>query len=365
MLGEEEAPARPTEQPKITPGALEAMTLIRIVDGKPVRFFKPSIVNVIIEMFNDSGLKPIPPPPSMPQAAGFEILSGQPKPVNAAAGVMQAANNGLVVLGTLMLPFGGRAGRAIAIGQPGLIFSAHPTTFFAVLMHGPPGTPLPGVVPPGGGGGGTTIPLEPKPLQPPTDKLDAHLPATLRAEVLKMLADTKIDPFALEDSADLLQDKYPKTAAVLRKRAAELRNAHALRDTQRGFSEHTIRSGDLPSKMALHFTADANRWKELPKVNAHRGMKIATIKGVTQLVPWHGVVRLPVSWAHWNKRPAPVATGTLKKPTPRQPSSPGVVQPHQQIPVFIPGTGLPPDEPPDEGGPVVQIKPQVIHPSKV
>lgn len=370
MLAGDEAkkPTVPTEPPEITPGALEAMTLIRIVDGKPVRFFKPSMVNVIINMFNDSGLKPIPPPPAMPHAAGFEVLIGQPKPVNAAAATMQAANTGLVVLGTLELPFPQRFGRAIVIGQPGLIFSAHPTTRFAVLMHGPPGTPLPGVVPPGGGGGGSTVPLTPPELKPPqTDKLDAHLPATLRAQVEKMLADSKVDPFALEDAADAMQDKYPKTAAVLRARAAELRNVHALRDTQRGFSEHTIRSGDLPFKLAQHFTGDSSRWKELPKVNSHRGMKIVKIKGITQLSPWHGKIHLPVSWAHWNKRPAPVATGSLPtSSTAPGPSSPGEVQPVDVVPIFIPGPiGIPPDIPPDAGGPVVSIPPLIISPAKV
>ncbi len=124
------------------------------------------------------------------------------------------------------------------------------------------------------------------------------------------MKDPTVDVWALDDMAAQMQASYPQHAARLRHRAKELRHAQQLSDSQRGGSEWVIRGGDIPSRLAVHFTGNALRWKEIPTVNP--GMVVKTINGTTQIHPWHvhSKILLPVGWAIWNKRPPPVATGT-------------------------------------------------------
>lgn len=185
---------------------------------------------------------------------------------------------------------------------------------------GPPSAPpsIPGPMPPG--------PMPPGPPGPPSQSgggggmlppggvqdLDGHLPAALRREIESMLADDSIAPAALEQAADRFASKYPVAAKRLRERADELRELQRLEAVRRGGSPFTVRMGDIPSRLALHYTGDGNRWRELPAVNQHRNMRIVTRSGVTNLEPWQGEVLLPLSWEAWRKSVPPVASGSAQ-----------------------------------------------------
>ncbi len=123
-----------------------------------------------------------------------------------------------------------------------------------------------------------------------------------------MLLDTNISPEALEQAANSLGNRYPMAAAALRQRAAALRDQQRLEAMRRGGTPFTVRAGDIPHRLALHYTGDGNRWRELPAANAHIGMRTVTRKGVTQLEPWRGEILLPVSWEAWKKPLPPVAS---------------------------------------------------------
>lgn len=137
------------------------------------------------------------------------------------------------------------------------------------------------------------------------------------AQFKKMMTDPTVDPWSLDEAADNLQSNFPQRAAMLRKRAAELRAAQQIRDSQRGGSEFTIRGGDTASRLALHYTDVAHRWKEIPQVNPGMVIKTVDIAGTktTVLHPWivGTKVLLPLSWQVWAKKPPAVATGGAAK----------------------------------------------------
>lgn len=127
-----------------------------------------------------------------------------------------------------------------------------------------------------------------------------------------MLEDETIDPSALEQAADRFASKYPVAATRLRERADELRELARLDAVRRGGTPFTVRMGDIPNRLALYYTGDGNRWRELAAANGHRNMRVVTRGGVTQLDPWSGEVLLPLSWEAWEKPIPPVATGAAQ-----------------------------------------------------
>jgi hypothetical protein len=195
-----------------------------------------------------------------------------------------------------------RPGRFVAMTGPMQRYIAAEGTAWAVLLH-PAGVPMPQLVSPPGGPPGMVV--EPPPPGK-TDGLDAHMPASVKAEVTRMLSDPDVDPWALDDAADAL-GAYPIAAERLHARATELRTVQKLQDTKKGGSEWVIRQGDIPYKMAEYYTGSSNKWRDIPKVNP--GMSIQKINGVTQLVPWYGTILLPLSWKVWSKRPPPTLPG--------------------------------------------------------
>ena len=143
--------------------------------------------------------------------------------------------------------------------------------------------------------------------------------------VAQLLTDPNVDPWALDDAANQLQPTYPQTAMQLRQRANQLRQVQGLKDQQSGGSPWTIRAGDIASRLALHYTGNGARWKEIPAVNP--GMQVKTHNGTTTLDPWMvgTKILLPVSWQVWNKKPPPVARGSSAKP-PTAPTDPTLEQ---------------------------------------
>jgi hypothetical protein len=301
VLTRKSGPSNPT----MTKPAHDAVFEWREVDGKLVRFFKPDMAGVAFQVMHGQNLVPKPPPSALAGAAFFEASGVSAEPGLAPKMIKSAVDQGLMVLGSLMLPFPSKQGRFVAMAGRQRLHVANPSSDWAVLVYGPPGTPLPGrkVGGPPGDDEGADIVLTPPELG---DNLDADLPPSVRAMIQPMLDDPDIDPWALDDAAAIMTKKgYPKTAAALRQRAKQRRTEWATEDSARGYSEHLIRSGDLAYNMALHYTEDGSRWLEIPKLDP----RISTKNG--QPHPWHGKVRIPLSWAIWDKRPPPVAHGSL------------------------------------------------------
>lgn len=283
----------------------------RLVDGLEVRFFRPDVVEGILDLGAKEGLQTTPIPSGFEGGAVYRVVPSSPGRPMLRSAIMTQAGQGLVVVGNLDMALPQSQARFIAIVPRSMLNRAtdNAASAWAVILAAPYGQPPPGVrkgdYPPG------DIP----PDQPPpgvNGGWDANMPAQLRAQLDALVQDDGVDPAALDYLADMYASTYPKAAKRLRARAAELRERTRLEHVQKGRSPFTIRQGDTGSRLALYYTGDASRWKEIPSVNQDRGMKVQTVKGVTQLVPWSGVIHLPLSWEIWTK-PLPPAAGAPAK----------------------------------------------------
>ena len=86
-------------------------------------------------------------------------------------------------------------------------------------------------------------------------------------------------------------------------------------DVARGHSLFTIRSGDIPSKLAQYYTGDSQRFRDIPPLNTAMGMKVVHKGSGTYLEPWRGTIKLPLSWAAWSKPLPPVSSGSSSTTT--------------------------------------------------
>jgi hypothetical protein len=297
-------------------------------------------------------------PPSFIPAPPGQV---QQQAVNARIAVEQISAAGRSVIGTLGLGVPGNPGGFVAFTAPAGRRFAHLSSGFAIIFDGagvpagvpvsvpgvqPPPPPLPqqpGAPPPPVTPPGPQPPVTPPPpgvpVTPPPGaaQLDPNMPAEVRAQVEKMLADPEADPFALEEAAAALGPRFPLAAAALRARAAELKDRERLACIQRGSSDFLVRFGDLPSRMAQYYTGDGSRFREIPPLNP--GMQTVTkpspITGqmTTFLQPFNPgqTVKLPCSWKTWEKPLPPVATGIPKAvaPAPTAPA-PGALTTTQQ-----------------------------------
>lgn len=346
------APVLPPGGDDLPPGAYEGLTEVRMVDGQPVRYFRPQIATAILGMLGESWSIPLPPGQSQiaDPNVGLQVVhqSSMAPPGAGTATALQvaqlSAQQGLSILGSLSLAQPTDTGdRWIAVVRPIDVASyARDGGRWAVLldpargvMPTPPGVPGGG----GGGGGGITPPPPPPPPPPPgpgggsTQQLDAYMPAELRAKIVEMLGDSGMEPTALEQLANQIESDYPLAATALRARAAQLRAIRKAEAFAKGGWEFTIRYGDLPSLVAQHYTGDGLRWKEIAQAN--KGMKVLS----NGLDPWYGTILLPLSWEPWKKGLPPVATGT-----PGGGSSDDTVTadwptggPHADVPIYVDG----------------------------
>ncbi len=305
-------------------GTLEDYTELRQVDGRTYRFFKQSIVGTISGMLRSSSLMQSSLASPALQAAGVLVYDVVPwvkgAPV-AADMLLSAAQNGLMVCGTLTLPTPTTVGRAVAVVSAAQWDAVDPTTGWAVLYDGTGkasrSTPVGG---PGGGGPGQPgqpgMPGAPgtpgapgMPGAPGTpgspgapggapkaSKYDQGMPPDVEAKVDGLLTNPNIEPTALEAAATAMDASYPVAAAALRKRAGELRAKAKMDDAARGGTPFVIRTGDLAGSLAQYYTGVMQRFKEIPPLNPP--MQIKTINKNTQLVPWvvGSTILLPLSW---------------------------------------------------------------------
>lgn len=328
----------------VTTDAANALCEVRLVAGVETRVFRAQVIEMTIAALGESYLVPAPGAPS-PEVAAYDVVpvsstGRQPGQQTAQQIVASVAAQGLIVMGSLSLPVPSVSGRQVLIGQPkarSLAAAAYRFPYALLLdkalsssqaVPGAPAyTPGPGApaVPPAPSGGasspapyvpGPSAPTPPPPL-PGVDEMpgtyaysgdwDANIPPDVRREVEGMLADEQMQPDALDQAARAMDQSYPKAAAKLRARAAELRTKRELEAARRGGSPHTIRAGDTGSYLAKYYTGDGNRWRELPSANP--GMRIVTKNGVSQLEPWSGEILLPLGWRAWTKPEPPLQSG--------------------------------------------------------
>ena len=172
---------------------------------------------------------------------------------------------------------------------------------------------------------------------PVDDGFDANMPDDLKGDVLSYLNNPATPPEVLETLAKGLASKYPRTAKLLRDRAATIRTRIELEDTARGGMPFKIRSGDLPYRLAQWYTGtpegefdgDANRWRELLAINP-----TFKVEANGTLVGWTvgKTILLPVSWNPRRKALPPTAKAAVK-PAPSEPAAkaePVPLTPEQQ-----------------------------------
>lgn len=309
--------------------------------------------------------------PTGGQVSFYEVLPWTPGTPRASDAVNLAQKSGFIVLGSLSLPLPVQSGRLLAVMKPELRRAASAGAPWAVLLDtigskpgpviptapGVPGAPgAPGVPPmpgmPGAPPAGPSLPGAPPaagpvpgfpgmppgfpaipgfpgvpgapgvpgvpgvPGMPPGGVEPSYgepwatgMPPELAAQVRQALADPNMEPEALDQMANTLDEKYPAAAAALRARALELRTQRQLQDSARGGSDFTIRAGDTGSYIAKYYTGNANRWRELPAVNP--GMRVVKGPKFEYLVPWKvgETILLPTDWKAWTKPLPPTQSG--------------------------------------------------------
>lgn len=362
-------PAGPPGGDTLSPPAVAAITEVRQVAGQPVRYFKPHVRQVILSSLSSASLVPMPSP--VTGAAAFRVVSSGGVPAaaslsaatqqgliiagNHALAAPQSADRYVLVVHRNQLGLISPSGPHAVVLDPAEGAGAHTTP---PAVHTPPGFP-PGTVPhttappPGVPPRPPTVPGVPPPVPPtnlpanvppgmppsvppgiipvnvppgppslpipgqppgtppgitPGDGLDPQLPTAMRAELTAMLADEDIAPEALEQAAKSLGGKYPLAAARLRARAGELRDLQKLAHMKRGGSPFVVRPGDIPHRLASHYTGDGTRWREIIGANGHLNMRTVSRGGATHIEPWRGEILLPLAWEAWSKPMPPVAS---------------------------------------------------------
>jgi hypothetical protein len=335
------------EVPVFDASAREALFEIR----EGIQFWRKQVADGLYAMWGAEGLAQTQQPPKLP-AGAYYLLTGSRRDDEASAqmGISGAAAQGLVIIAhmgvaipqapTRMLGFLAKGGDLSPCADGG------DWGVFAVGGSTPPGTPpgspgvpgypgvpggepspnvpknipgtnipfpsIPGVIWPAIPGGPSLpvppgqipgLPGQPVPATPtiPTDAISATVAA--------MLANPNASPDALEEAADALDAQGRSAeAAALRARAAQLRDAQMGKDVARGHSLFTIRSGDLPYKLADYYTGDEQRFRDLPPLNQDVKMAVVHKATGTYLEPWRGTIKVPLSWKLWSKPlPRPVS----------------------------------------------------------
>ena len=301
-------------------------------DGRTYRYFRQDVAGLALQSLGDCYLVPSSASPPQPELACFDVVpissyGAIPGLQTAKSIVVAAVASGKVAFGSLTLPYptSAQGARQVLIGMTSARRLCDPAYALPYAILGDPqaSTPVvpaygqgqsPNIPPPPPYGQGGQGPVLPPVVPPPQDtSWDANIPDSVKSRVEGMLNDSTLDPAALDAAAAQLDPTYPKAAAKLRARAAELRQNLALDDAKRGGTPWQIRSGDTGSFLAQYFTGSANRWREIPACNP--GMRTVTQNGVTQLVPWTGTILLPLSWNVRAKAPPGLQSGSLKPPT--------------------------------------------------
>jgi hypothetical protein len=202
---------------------------------------------------------------------------------------------------------------------------------------------------PNGGGGGTN-PNDPD--LPAGCEFDANLPASLKAAYVDLMHQAT-GHYALVENLKqaALQAEhsgYPKVAACLNAKAAEVKNQAQAEIIARGGMPFTIRTGDIPSHLAAYYTGQQSRFHELEPLNPQIG-HIVTVGGVSNYQHWEPgmLILIPASWNPLDKPlPQPLSGGGTPPPSDQKPDGHGGAEPILVWPDdFTPVNPIPPVEP--------------------
>jgi len=179
--------------------------------------------------------------------------------------------------------------RAVAPGEELAWAGGAPNAAYAVLQLANAAPPAQAPAPPAG------------PATPANDVFTVLGPSL--AEQVRALYNESTDPTKLVVMADALEGKspaYAKAADALRGKAKELQTAAELRAIQTG-RQYIIRSGELASELALWYTGNALKWRDLLASNPQLREMTGDRGDGTRfqyLAPWNAgdKIVLPVGW---------------------------------------------------------------------
>jgi len=146
--------------------------------------------------------------------------------------------------------------------------------------------------------------------------MDEGIPVELRADLEVAFKATDLLPADYREISGIMEASgYPKMAAcflgLADKRFAELSKVV---DKQGGLP-FTIRQGDIPSLLAVYYTGDAARFRDLGgSLNKNIG-KLKTVNGVSNYEGWKvgTAILIPKSWNPLDKPLPPTANGAPPK----------------------------------------------------
>jgi len=335
-----------TAPPRDTPTTESITEVVQTPEG-PARYFRPAFAASIVNVLGTKG--------SEIADRNGDILMYRLGPYGTAAQAVMAGavNMGYAVFTTVNLwvpdgkeqflfiaPLNKRSTLARTGSGVAVLLDKERLTTPVNVPPGPepvppgPMPPSPYPVPPGPF---PTVPPGPVPSVPPIgippigptppagDKvgacisvIDAGMPATTKQLTCNMLYSTGTTPAALDLAAQAFDlQGYPIAANMCRTRAAELRGGGTpvppgptppgpTPPVAMATHPFRIRSGDIPYYLAIYYTGDGSRVKEILAANPN--MKAVTKDGVTHYTPWNvgSIIQLPGSW--------PVASKPLPKP---------------------------------------------------
>lgn len=163
---------------------------------------------------------------------------------------------------------------------------------------------------------------EPAKTEPPKTQdefaacMDEGIPVELRADLEVAFKATDLLPADYREISGIMEASgYPKMAACFKtladKRFAEFSKVV---DKQGGLP-FTIRQGDIPSLLAVYYTGDAARFRDLGgSLNKNIG-KLKTVNGVSNYEGWKvgTAILIPKSWNPLDKPLPPTAQGAAPK----------------------------------------------------
>lgn len=177
--------------------------------------------------------------------------------------------------------------------------------------------------------------------------VESNIPDDLKKTVSDFLTHKGLGPADYTDMAQKVSNAgYPKLAACIAEKAVAQNKKSEVEVVARGGMPFVIRYGDIPSHMALYYTGNGGRWKELGPLNPQIGsIQTVPLNGVptTNFSHWNvgTEILIPASWNPLDKPLIPPLTGgggssSPSPAKPAQPAQPALPDP-QATPPYVPG----------------------------
>lgn len=278
----------------LPPGGVTTTSTVIAPDGTKV--FRQDILPQLIPLLDSYGVEPVEGDPRNVKL----VPRTQPNHVTARQWTEAYGQYAVAAVEWLGSSHEPKYLRAVAPQDARTI--APPSGFYAILT-GPVIVAMPQWPTPG-------VPGQPAPQPAPQPTGLEELPPDTRTKIESLLAGTNAT--AMEQIAnDLETQGYSRSAEIVRKRAADVRLAANVSNTNAGRT-YTVRGSELPSQVAAYYTGDGNRWRELVETNPD--LKIRKNGTIEYLTPWKSgmVIVLPKTW-DTKKPPMPIKSGTTEQ----------------------------------------------------